>query len=173
MQGKEVRETVLARHDGLAVNHCRTNVQAHERLGDTWHAISPVVAAPGVDAHLAVVDEAHGPVAVVLDLMQPARPRGRLTHQRRHAGRDPGRGLIEQTGLARIGWAHDGAASYLVRFGVGAAFDDAHRLAASNTSAAISASPCCLPFPRRTSVDPPSDANMRRRPPLPGDLSAT
>ena len=52
----------------------------------------------------------------------------------------------------RGAWAHDGVAAYTLRFAIGAALDDAHRLARAHAVLRPRLAQCCLPVPRRQHI---------------------
>ena len=51
-----------------------------------------------------------------------------------------------------MGWAHDGAAAYIIRFAIGLALDDTHRLAAPHAMRRSRLPQCCFPIPRRQHI---------------------
>jgi|SRR5580704_1231585 hypothetical protein len=113
----------MVRHDGLAINDGRANFQSRQGLRNARHAVRPVVPPPRVDANVALIDYAHRPVAIMLDLVQPVRAGRGRAHERRQAGCDPGRGKVEEAGLAKVGPGADDAAGDALWLRVSGALD--------------------------------------------------
>ena len=73
----EVRYPVVVTGDRLTVDDTGARAQAEQRLDDKRKALGQAVAGTAVEPHMAAVLAPHEAKAVVLDLMQPDRPRGR------------------------------------------------------------------------------------------------
>src|SRR5262249_15130230 len=84
----EVRHPVVVTGDRLTVDDTGARAQAEQRLDDKRKALGQAVAWTAVEPHMIAVPARHEAKAVVLDLMQPDRPRGRAVGLRGQAWGD-------------------------------------------------------------------------------------
>ncbi|VTS66506.1 Uncharacterised protein [Streptococcus dysgalactiae subsp. equisimilis] len=88
LQGLEVRPALLVEDHQLAVQPTALKAEPGQGLLQVRQAFAPVVAVAGQQAHVAVLDAAHQPVAVQLELVGPL-PLRRLLDQAGQFGGDP------------------------------------------------------------------------------------
>jgi hypothetical protein len=88
MQGVKDGNAVLAGDHRLAIQEERLGAQLGGGRGDGGISIGPVIAAAGEQANGVAVPAHDQRLAVVLDLVNPTRPRGGLGGQGRNAGID-------------------------------------------------------------------------------------
>src|SRR5215207_1100221 len=86
LQGGEARNAALLLDDHLAVDQRRAELQPSQSLGHRFEAVGPVQALPGEQVYPAPVDPCLQPIAVQLDLVEPARTTLRRAGQGRGAG---------------------------------------------------------------------------------------
>jgi hypothetical protein len=73
MQGIEIRHTINAQNDRLAVDHKMALSVLQRGFDDPWIALRPVVAVPGKQPHPIAVAFQTQPIAVVFDFVEPIR----------------------------------------------------------------------------------------------------
>ena len=76
MESVEYREAAFVDDDGLAVDDARSHRQARDRVGDLREARREIVTIAGEQPHAFGVPPRNDAEAVVLDLVNPARPAG-------------------------------------------------------------------------------------------------
>ena len=86
-------EAVPVADDGLTVDQARAHRQQGHRRDDLRKTAREVVTPAREQPHAAVNAPGHDAEAVVLDLVNPAAPRGRLLRRTGKAGLDEGRRL--------------------------------------------------------------------------------
>lgn len=88
LQGLEVRSTLLVEDDQFAVQPTALQTEPGQGLLQVRQAFGPVMAVAGQQAHVAVFDAAHQPIAVQLEFVGPL-PSRRLLDQAGQLGGDP------------------------------------------------------------------------------------
>ena len=99
LQRAKIRDPAMLDH-GLAVEIRGANGEHRGRLGDRGEPVGPIEAAPGQESHAAVLDAHMQPIAVPLDLVQPAVTRRHFVREARKTGFDE---LRERVLLCRRG----------------------------------------------------------------------
>jgi hypothetical protein len=87
IQRLEVRTAMLVLDDDLAIDHGAPTADLRSVAGDPRVFLGPVMAIAAEGARLAAVDNQLRPVAVVLDLVEPAFPGWRHVDQRQQVRR--------------------------------------------------------------------------------------
>jgi hypothetical protein len=78
-------KALLIANDNLAIDQARPDIKRLDRRHDSREQFAPIVAIAGKEADTPAGAPSHHPIAIVLDLMNPAWPRGRLVGRRRLA----------------------------------------------------------------------------------------
>ena len=112
LQRAKIRDPAMLDH-GLAVEIRGANGEHRGRLGDRGEPVGPIEAAPGQESHAAVLDAHMQPIAVPLDLVQPAVTRRHFVREARKTGFDE---LRERVLLCRRASSRAGNRSAAPRF---------------------------------------------------------
>ncbi|KDS78493.1 hypothetical protein KM22_02777 [Bordetella bronchiseptica KM22] len=91
LQQLEIGHAAFVEHDDLAVEPAAPQLQRAQRARQRRHASLPILVAAADQAHAAGRAGRQDAVAVVLDLVRPARPMRRAVHQRGQLGRQRAR----------------------------------------------------------------------------------